>query len=263
MSFTIKVCSDLHINRHYPNFPTVRQLFNTNDSFIADICILIGDITYFELIKFYKRFLTYISPYFTLLVLIPGNHEYYNNTSKKRSIKELDQIVERTFRDIPNLEILNNRYIDIGDVRIFGSILWSYVPTDVPDRGLTIYSDTSRVFFPKLLSRSEYNQLNYESIRSLLQCIEKTKRDGMSLIVATHYSPTFEPFGGLNRNGKPDDLMNYWYCNNLDDLINKNNMAIWLFGHTHTPHDEVKDGTIVLSNPYVPGYSPLLELRIN
>ena len=256
--FTIRFCSDLHINKTYPHFPTTRQLFDSDESFIADLCILIGDITHYELIKFYKRFLEYLSPFFTLLILIPGNHEYYNNTSQKRTIKELNTAAHQAFKTIPNLEILNNQWIDIGDIRIFGSILWSYVPAHVPDRGLPIYTKKNM-----LISRTEYNQMNYESIRSLLYCIEESKKDGKSLIVVTHYSPTFDMFDNMKNMKDPSDLMCYWYCNRLDNLINSGNMDMWLFGHTHTPYHERINGTIVMSNPYVYGYSRQMEIRIN
>ena len=90
MTFVIKFCSDLHINKYYPHYPSVKDLFDTNDKFIGDICVIIGDVTYYEVIKFYKKFLKYLSEYFTLLILIPGNHENYNNTNVKKSMKELD-----------------------------------------------------------------------------------------------------------------------------------------------------------------------------
>jgi Icc-related predicted phosphoesterase len=104
--------------------------------------------------------------------------------------------------------------------------------------------------------------MNYEAIRSLLYCIEENKKDDKSLIVVTHYSPTFDMFDNM-RKKDPTDLMNYWYCNQLDNLINSDNMAMWLFGHTHTPYQERINGTLVMSNPYVHGYSRQMEIRIN
>lgn len=258
MSFTIKFCSDLHINKYYPKFPTVRQLFDTEDPFIADVCILIGDITNFELIKFYKKFLSYLSSYFSLLILVPGNHEYYNNTSRKKTMEELDQIAKQHFYEIPNLEILSNTYIDIGDIRIFGSILWSYVPNNAPKRDMQIYN-----YDRHLLSVSEHNMLNYSCIQSLKKCIEQSQRDDKSLIIATHYAPLFDMFDDP-RGGKKgeDDLSNYWYCNDLRDIIKYKNMRLWLFGHTHTPYEKEINGTLVLSNPYVYGYRRGIEIHI-
>jgi predicted phosphohydrolase len=251
MSFSIKFCSDLHINKYYPHFPSVKDLFDTNEPFIADICILIGDITYYEVIKFYKKFLKYLSSYFTLLIVVPGNHEYYNNTQVKRSMKELDQISKVLTTDIKNLEILNNRWIDIGDIRIFGSILWSYLPPEAPQRHLPIYNDSKEI-----LSREEFNMLNYSSVISLQNCIEQTIKDDKALIIATHYAPTFDM---VNKS----DNMNYWYCNDLNNLINIDNVKVWLFGHTHTPYKKNINGTIVMSNPYVNGYCKGLGININ
>jgi predicted phosphohydrolase len=253
MSFSIKFCSDLHINKYYPHFPSVKDLFDTTDPFIADLCILIGDITYYEVIKFYKKFLKYLSPYFSLIIVVPGNHEYYNNTQVKRSMKELDQISKILTNDIKNLEILNNRWIDIGDIRIFGSILWSYLPPEAPIRNIPIYNDSK-----DMLSREEFNMLNYSSIIALQNCIDQSIKDDKALIVATHYAPTFDMF-----NNPPLDPMNYWYCNDLTHLINIDNVKIWLFGHTHTPYKKEINGTIVMSNPYVNGYCKGLGININ
>lgn len=257
MSFTIKFCSDLHINKYYPHFPSVKDLFDTNDKFIADICILIGDITHFEVIKFYKKFLQYLSPYFSLLIVVPGNHEYYCNGTKKHSMKELDQASQMLTRDIKNLEILNNKYIDIGDVRIFGSILWSYLPHTTPYRKLPIYNDNY-----EMLTRNEFNILNYSAKMSLENCIRQTKTDGKELIIATHYSPTFDMYE-VDDNNETKDHMNYWYCNSMDDIINEDNVKVWLFGHTHTPYRKNINGTIVMSNPYVSGYCKGLGVNIN
>jgi predicted phosphohydrolase len=252
MTFTIKFCSDLHINKYYPHYPSVKDLFDTTDKFIADVCIIIGDVTYYEVIKFYKKFLKYLSEYFTLLVLIPGNHEYYNNTAVKKSMKELDSTAKILTKDIKNLEILNNKYIDIGDIRIFGSVLWSYLPQNAPQRNLPIYNDNK-----DLLSRDEFNMLNYSCVTALQNCIEQTKKDDKELIVVTHYAPTFDMYPNQTK-----DLMDYWYCNELDNLINENNMKVWLFGHTHTPYKKLINGTLVMSNPYVNGYIKGLGINI-
>ena len=157
-------------------------------------------------------------------------------------MKELDNTAKLLTKDIKNLEILNNKYIDIGDIRIFGSILWSYIPTSAPQRYLPIYNDNK-----DLLSRDEFNMLNYSCITALQNCIEQTKKDDKELIVVTHYSPTFDMYDKM-------DQMNYWYCNDLDELICEDNMKVWLFGHTHTPYKKIMNGTIVMSNPYVSGY---------
>jgi len=252
MTFTIKFCSDLHINKYYPHYPSVKDLFDTNDKFIADVCILVGDITYYEVTKFYKKFLKYLSNYFTLLILIPGNHEYYNNTQTKKSMKELDTLSKDLTQEIKNLEILNNKYIDIGDLRIFGSILWSFLPHTAPKKYFPIYNDNY-----DMLSRDEFNMLNYSSIVSLQNCIEQSKKDGKELIVATHYSPTFDMYSNKNV-----DPMNYWYCNKLDDLIKEENMKVWIFGHTHTPYKKTINGTILMSNPYVNGYVKGLGINV-
>ena len=259
--FSIKICSDLHINSYFPNYPSVKNLFNTTEPFIADICILVGDITHYELIHFYKKFLKYLSTYFTRIVLVPGNHEYYNNTTNNiKSMKEMDLLASSLTDEIKNLDILNNTYIDIMNIRIYGSILWSFIPDNVPyNKYIPIYND-----YKKLITKEEFNMLNYCSKLSLVNCIEQTKKDGKQLIIATHYSPTFDMYTILNDTTLvPSDPLNYFYCNNLNHLINDKNAAVWVFGHTHTFINEIKDGCILLSNPYTKDYVPGLGITIN
>lgn len=90
--------------------------------------ILAGDIVPFSQHGLMDKLLKILTKNFKKVIWVPGNHEYY--TSKKKStITELLQPARDTTAKY-GATILDNETLDIGDVRIIGSTLWSHIPEE-------------------------------------------------------------------------------------------------------------------------------------
>ena len=83
MPTTIKIVSDIHLE-FYPSYRKVKKLFtlfkrddDPKKSGITRILGLLGDIGN-PYRKSYQEFLLNVSKYYDYVLIIAGNHEYYN-----------------------------------------------------------------------------------------------------------------------------------------------------------------------------------------
>lgn len=84
--------------------------------------------------------------------------------------------------------------------------------------------------------------------------------DSPSEIVVTHFSPSLQSvdkqFIG--------DILNPYFCNDLDEVIKKSNKKIWIHGHIHSQWDYMIGDCRVLANPWgYPNEVPYkLEIKV-
>lgn len=224
-----QIVSDIHLER----------LQNLNNFVItpkAQYLILAGDICNIEKFDIYTRFLQKVCSLYEKVFLVPGNNEYY---STMYSYEFLDAQLQQFSRTISNLIYLNSRYYDIDDVRIYGSILWSYVPINFSyNHFMPIKDDELNNIDTKWL-----NKLHESCVKDLTNSLSVTKKN----LVVTHYPPTFEKTMSNEHMTSPK---RYFYANDLSDLINSKLVHTWVYGHTHINSDFVKEGTRIVSNQF-------------
>jgi predicted phosphodiesterase len=212
----IRIISDLHLE--YNDFPKFLKDFTILKP--VDVLILAGDVVDFPNIEMFKTFIKSIRSYYSEIIFVLGNHEYYENTV-------IDNVI-LVFRDLCqelSVKLLENETVVMGGITFLGSTLWSPVKRE-------FYREIKRNWI------LEQNQ-------TATDFIYKNPAD----IIITHHMPDsrFIP----EKYQKMDEL-NSAYTNDgfdFDRLVNLGTQY-WIFGHTHTHVKNVTyNGITFICNP--------------
>lgn len=227
----IQVISDLHLEAS----PVEKATDIVNVSSGADVLIIAGDLgSFYDLDPMYK-FFECLSPWYKYILYVIGNHEYYRHPSfSVARLGDLRHRAERMFKTIENLHILDRKSVRINGVVFAGATLWSDVERE---------SDVWPEFIRHKLrvSKHVYKSLYKRDYTWIRRTIDSCRKTGDPLVVITHHAPTFT---SLRRRGRYESL----YASNLDHLIRKENMVMWIHGHTHHNIDRRVRGVNVVSN---------------
>lgn len=236
----IRYLSDLHLEFIHPSklcnvlskLP-LRASLNKN-KIDKEVCILVGDIGN-PYQPNYDSFMKYISRRFEKTFVIPGNHEYYNETE---TIDSTNSLLESYFKQFDNISFLNNRVERYGRYCFVGTTLWSKI-TDPKHK----INDMYRI--PKF-DCTKYNQLNEKCIDFLKQSLAQNE----NCVVITHHVPSFSLIDPIY---KVPRMLPYsqWFCNDMDKFIdeNKDKIKCWFYGHTHKSSNTLIHGIPFLCNP--------------
>ncbi|MBC7474308.1 MAG: metallophosphoesterase [Candidatus Sericytochromatia bacterium] len=243
----IQYMSDLHLE-----FPENREYFRVNPiDPIGDVLILAGDIICDTYREEANDFFQDIESKFKFIISTMGNHEFYfGNTSYAYPS------YEKYLSD--NHIMLNNKSIVIDNVRFIVSVLWSQID---PLHQVEI---SQRLNDYKLIRKNVgagteiisvddtnyYHQISKEFIEKELNDNFKGKN-----VLVTHHLPSFDC---IDPKWKNSTLLSA-FANHLDDLILKNKIDSWIFGHQHEQFNSLIGKTKMLSNPL--GYAKEANFR--
>lgn len=231
-----------------------------------DVVVLAGDISqdfnllggFFEC-NFSKN---------TQIIYVPGNHEYEGKKVEK--VIEQLKCLEKIF---PNLHVLQNESINIGNVRFIGSTLWS----NFEGMGILWKEEVKKwckyniIDFSYIFKKNK-NKLNIHSPESIPWNTEDMEKEFYKAydfityelkknetknkkVVISHFAPSLK---SLDKKYKVS-LQNAYWVNNLPELIGFSDY--WIHGHTHSSFDYIEEGTRVICNPR--GYSKIYNLSEN
>lgn len=239
LTMEFQILSDIHIEKRGP-YISPKAFVDPKTKYI----ILVGDIGSFYDTSRYVRFVTELSDMFEKVFLIFGNNEYYERGRILMSFRHLRSTIRMIFDMNNKVQILDDNYAIIGDYMLYGSVLWSELPSELTDDKFEywIRYKNSRI------NIKQYNQLYQKSVRGLIKSIKTANDTGKTLIVATHFPPTDKHVVTGKRFGKRGK---YLYVNHLDKLLKKNLVHTWVFGHTHINVDIITTGgTRLVSNQF-------------
>lgn len=194
---------------------------------------------------------------FYKVVYCLGNHEFYYNEYNK---------TRKQWNDRPgmpgNFILLDDHVAVIDDeVRLVGGTLWTdfnnndYFAKSLAQQGMT---DFHCAKFKEKLGEGKYRRRKLHPNDTILAhkqtlfLITETLRvpfDGPTVVV-THHLPHPLCVAQAFRTNP----LNPAYMTNLDAVIEGNEIAVWVHGHTHTNVDVEVHGTRILCNPR--GYFP-------
>lgn len=165
------------------------------------------------------------------VLLVLGNHEYYQT-----SPEAMEDVCHQARVENPNLEILDNRVVDIQGVRFAGTSLWFRDdPLNAKYKdGLTDFG-VIRNFVPWVYQQ---NQMSEQFIRTVL------KSERPPDVVVTHHLPSERC---VAERYKGDNLNRFFVAPIADSLPKL--PRYWFYGHTHTALDEEWDGCRFATNP--------------
>jgi len=241
------VLSDLHLE--FDNF----DLPKSTD---ADVIVLAGDIALgFMNISFANK----CNEKFGIpVVIINGNHEYYNNGMLLSSMPSsfLNNLESQQLMQVSlcneNVHFLENNEVIIDGVRFLGCTLWTNFRTNLKQKredemliAKHSMSDFNCVFLSgyKFLTPEDTLKMHNKS-RLWLQK-ELNKDFSGKTVVVTHHTPTKNCSAP-----RWDNAPKGGFSNNLGRFLEKNKKEInlWCFGHTHFSVNKVEHGVRIYAN---------------
>lgn len=261
---SIQIASDLHLE-----FYSEDQALPYRDIITpsAPILALLGDIGLpLSANRHYERFLHHMADQFQLVLVVAGNHEFYNHENKP--YPEIQAKIQSICDSHPRLKYMNRTSLLINGVRILGCTLWSYIPEHAHLICEYSLNDYRRINGPG--GEPFTAAMSTEWFEKDKQWIEQQVRQSMnagegSVVILTHHTPSF--FGTSSRQFETDPHHHYaeqnprdqrWtnccFSSDLEHLFrNKgspgnSNVRLWAFGHTHWNCDRQVFGTRLLAN---------------
>ena len=242
----INYLSDLHLEFYKKSFD-FSKIFNFDN--FSEILCLCGDIGYPEH-SIYEEFLKFCSSKFKYVFLISGNHEYYSRNNNKKTIQSTNLMIEEICNKFTNIYFLNNKskYLEEYDLNVIGTTLWTEMPEDILEKDTKkFYNDFNMIYYNYenciyKLNEDFMNLLNAESIEFIEESLKEKK--GKTLLL-THHLPTYKLISEKYKNYE----CNYFFANDLDEIIQNNVIDLWLCGHSHTPNKININKTTIAMNP--------------
>jgi predicted phosphohydrolase len=222
----LQYASDLHLE-----FPENKEFLKRNPLLPGgDILLLAGDIVPFVEMNKHTEFFNYISDTFETTYWIPGNHEYYYY-----DIAEKCGTLNEKIRS--NVFLVNNTSAILDNVKIVFSTLWSeigklnqgIIQQRISDFHVIKYKN--KRFLP-----DHFNELHRESLKFLKSEIEMTFPG--KIVVVTHHVPVLLNYPKQYKS----DVLNEAFVVDLYDLIDKNKIDCWIYGHHHVNVEEFNIG---------------------
>ncbi len=177
------------------------------------------------------------------VVYVPGNHEYYMH-----GIDLLDELVALA---PDNIHVLNNAELVLGDVRILGATLWTdFRAFGEAERGFCmahaarLMNDFEHIRYAgRTFSPANSIALHKQSREWLVSRLDE-EFDG-STVVVTHHLPSLKSVPEVFA----ASALTPAFASDLEPLMGRDRVALWIHGHTHVARDYEVDGTRVLCNP--------------
>ena len=227
---TIQIMSDLHIDYNNDHVPDPLDFITP----VSEILVLAGDIGSLYKYEQLNLFLKKLCEYFSLVLYVPGNHEFY----MVQNIKPLhfNILKERLYnigKNIKNLYILDNESVIIGNTCIIGCTLWSFPKIIIPKYLVRIYGFNTHI----------YKNKHFKDLKYIENMIKHCSKNNYKTVIVTHHSPSYQTLNNTNK--KYISL----YVNNLDYLLKKEKVDTWICGHIHKNFNFVtKNGTHLVGN---------------
>ncbi|NGM65438.1 metallophosphoesterase [Sphingobacterium sp. SGR-19] len=228
----IQVISDLHREFGSMDFPV-------SD---IDVLVLAGDI------DIGTKGITWLNSLGLQIpvIYILGNHEYYKGSYPRT----LNKIKEYTKSG--NIHVLENEYIDIGDVRFHGTTLWTDFSLFGPARTYGILCQDKMNDYKRIRKDPQFSKLRsidtYEIHQKARFWLEKSLKNSTAKnnIVVTHHAPSIQSVPTAYK----DDPISSAYASDLEEMIHNYQPHYWIHGHIHTPCQYKIGNTTVICNPH-------------
>lgn len=214
---TVQYASDLHLE-----FPQNKAFLKQNPLVpSADVLLLAGDIVPFAILDKHDDFFSYLSDNFQFTYWVPGNHEYYHYDLSKKSGELFETIKSNVF-------LVNNKTIEIENVKFIFSTLWSKISPAHQWQIERSLSDFQVIKHNNLrLSAEVYNEQHSNCLNFIAKEIQLS--NNCNSVVITHHVPTFLNYPESYKG----DVLNEAFAIELFDLIERSNVNYWLYGHHH------------------------------
>jgi predicted phosphodiesterase len=233
----LQILSDVHLE--LLNKPPV---VNRNAPYLA----LLGDIGH-PFSEIYRVFVRQMAQQFERVIIIAGNHEYYNNAKEQYTHEDIDTQIRYITQSYNNVTFLQNESFLLDGVRIIGTTLWTHIPEEKFDYVQYAMGDYSKCFVasnggrftPAATSMWHDIAVSYISKQLVLY-------PSLPTVILSHHCPIADV--EVHPPRYRDDQLRCCYATNLTHLL-KFPVVAWAYGHTHWPFDQEIQGVRVVTNP--------------
>lgn len=230
----LRYVSDIHLE--FMNPTQVENVLHQFAPISDEVLILAGDIGN-PCHQHYKTFLDHVNRKFRKTFLLAGNHEYYKHG---RIVEDVNTYIHTKVKEFPNISFLQNSCELFEGVNFIGTTLWSQVTNPY----VTI-NDTKLIYglTPKIYQ--EHHMKCRAFLEEALQSSPTNKN-----IILTHHMPSYDLIAPQYRRGSMEEY-NQWFATDLNEMIEsyKYRIKCWIYGHTHTPSEQILSGVPMLCNP--------------
>lgn len=236
---SFQILSDTHLEC---SVRSLKDMIEVN----AEILCLLGDIGS-PLQSSYAYFLKECSDSYKHVLVISGNHEYYNTACVDMAC--IDRGISSLCSQLPNVHYLNNSIFDIDGIRFIGTTLWTHMPEDTKYKIASLFNDYNYIYCEERIRlHPDYtNHLHKKAIQFIDVAVGEGVCKGLKNVVLTHHTPSFRFC-----NPKHDDsLYKFGLSTEMASALNGEYIKYWACGHTHLnlPDTDI-NGTILICNQY-------------
>lgn len=243
MTKKVRILSDIHLEF----FPLDLQYIG------EDILILAGDIS--PDIEITKKFiLSYLekNPH-PIVFFVLGNHDYYGHSMEEihqNMLNFQESIISKRFNYLQNSSVMYQDPDGNGDILFVGTTLWTDLSNG--DKGVIgecqYYINDFRLI--KNFTGRDFIYAHDIAKNFLEECINSfdlnNRTDNCKIVVISHHLPTYR---SIDPSFSRSIVNPAFACSDIDHLIGKNHVNIWIHGHTHRTIDYDHNGTRVICNP--------------
>jgi predicted phosphodiesterase len=218
-----QIFSDLHLELR-TSYPKIKPC--------CELLILAGDIGHIDC-ELYREFMEYCSVNWKHLIIVLGNHEFYDTT---RTYKQLLNTYKQYFLNFRNMYLLDSEVIVFEDVYFYGSTMFTSALPEFLEARIKSF-DTRRTSF------DQFQQL--ELFLNTHQHLNK--------VVITHYPLTRDFTCIPEKFHNQSELKFKYHCNHyLHMFSNKylEKVLCVISGHTHRSYDFTYKNVRCISNQY-------------
>jgi predicted phosphodiesterase len=210
----------------------------------ADVCVVAGDLCRAPAngAHWLAENVAHAMP----CVYVAGNHEFY-----KGGIREGLEDGRAAATRFPAVHFLENQATVIDGVRFLGATLWTdYRIEGSPELAMRYARERMNDYRQIAAQRNPWQrflpQTAYRMHQDSRRFIEiALKSDPITTVVVTHHLP--------HENSIParfkGDLLNAAYASDLSQIIEEQQPALWVHGHTHDSCDYQVGVTRIVCNP--------------
>jgi len=246
---TVHYCSDLHLDFYMKPYNSnfkyfYKQYFNDAS---GQVLIIAGDISHYN--TQIRDFLKFVHRYFAHIIIVTGNHEFYNVSKGQRAqytslYSKFDEL-RTLLADLPYVHFLDGTSITIDSIKFAGAMGW-YDCSYYYRLSQGLYSETMLSHWINYTNDARNiptlnNPLDLFAIeRPKLLAALSTSPD----VMVTHFCPISDPVA-IERAHVLDRGTGY-YC---FDSTTLGFAPIWIHGHMHSAYSFTHNSTTHMRNP--------------
>lgn len=229
----LHVLSDLHLNVAALEVPKID----------ADISVLAGDIAR------PNEAMAWAASLERPVVYVPGNHEFYGG-ALEGAVRELKRLSANTC-----VKVLDCDEVVLGDVRFLGATLWTdflLFGEGEPREWAMVQARLWVRDFHRIYVDEKLEQLFSPAAAIALFARHAAWLQGKldqpfpgPTVVVTHHAPSPQSLHPRFANA----ALSACFVSDVEYLMGKGRVALWIHGHTHDSFDYTVDGTRVVCNP--------------